>query len=103
MLTSTDKQLLVESAIAASNHGLPQQAYALLAVFPQLIADKEDRHICASLIYFALKEDTKALRELNACKSDVAQGLRFLFSGLGPVVGRNDIIYQLLAGGSHGN
>jgi type III secretion system SsaH family protein len=103
MLTSADKRLLVEAAIAASNHGLTQQAYALLAIFPQLISDEEDRHLCASIIYFALNETANALRELAPCRSEAAQGLRFLFSGAGPVVGRNDMICQMLTGACHGN
>lgn len=103
MLTSADKQLLVEAAIAASNHGLTSQAYALLAIFPQLISDDEDRHICASLIYFGLNENAKALRELASCQTEAAQGLRFLFSGSGPTAGRSEIISQMLRGGSNGN
>lgn len=36
-MNSEDKQLLVEVAIAASNHGLHKQAYALLAIFLNLL------------------------------------------------------------------
>ncbi|NRD74518.1 EscG/YscG/SsaH family type III secretion system needle protein co-chaperone [Shewanella sp. VB17] len=102
-MNSEDKQLLVEVAIAASNHGLHKQAYALLAIFPQLIGDDEDRRICTSVIYFALNEPAKALRELKLCHSDAAQGLQLLFSGMGPVVGRNELICHLLTGGQNGN
>jgi len=102
-MNSEDKQLLVEAAIAASNHGLKKQAYALLAIFPQLIKDEEDRRICTSLIYFALNESAKALRELTLCHSDSAKGLQLLFSGSGPVDGRNELICQMLTGGQNGN
>ncbi|AQS36184.1 type III secretion system protein, SsaH family [Shewanella psychrophila] len=102
-MKSEDKQLLVEAAIAASNHGLNKQAYALLAIFPELIQDEEDRRICTSVIYFALKEQAKALRELKSCHSDAAQGLRFLFSGAGPIDGRSELICHMLTGGQNGN
>lgn len=102
-MNSEDKQLLVEIAIAASNHGLHKQAYALLAIFPQIIENEEDRRICTSVIYFALNESTKALRELNPCHSDAAKGLQFLFSGAGPTIERNELICQMLTGGNDGN
>lgn len=102
-MKSSDKQLLVEIAIAASNHGLYKQAYALLTIFPQLIEDEEDRRICTSLIYFGLNEPAKALRELSLCYSDMAQGLRFLFSGAGPLEGRNELIRQMLTGETNGH
>lgn len=102
-MKSEDKKLLVESAIAASNHGMKKQAYALLAIFPQLIEDEEDRRICTSVIYFALNESAKAIRELNLCNSLAAQGLKFLFSGSGPIADRNELICQMLTGGQYGN
>lgn len=79
-MNSEDKRLLVEAAIAASNHGLRKEAYALLALFPQLIDDEEDRGICASLIYFALNDVADALAALKPCHSDRAKALTFLYS-----------------------
>ncbi|MBM7071409.1 EscG/YscG/SsaH family type III secretion system needle protein co-chaperone [Shewanella sp. 202IG2-18] len=81
VLLSEDKQLLVECAVAAGNHGLKEQAYAIIKIFPELILDEEDRKICTSVIYFALKEASKAVRELESCNSDTAQALAMLFSG----------------------
>lgn len=79
-MNSEDKRLLVEAAIAASNHGLRKEAYSLLALFPQLIEDVEDRCICASLVYFALNDLLDAVDALKECQSDKASALQFLYS-----------------------
>ncbi|MCL1123674.1 EscG/YscG/SsaH family type III secretion system needle protein co-chaperone [Shewanella surugensis] len=79
-MNSEDKSLLVEAAIAASNHGLRKEAYSLLEIFPQLIEDVEDRCICESLIYFALNDLLEASDALKDCQSDKAKALQFLYS-----------------------
>ena len=81
ILLSEDKKLLVSAAVAAGNHGMKEQAYTILKIFPDLIHDEEDRKICASVIYFALNEASKAVRELKSCHSEAAQALAVLFSG----------------------
>lgn len=81
ILLSDDKKLLVETAIAAGNHGMKEQAYAIIKIFPDLIQDEEDRKVCISVIYFALNEASKAVRELKSCHSEAAQALAVLFSG----------------------
>ncbi|MDR5612031.1 MAG: EscG/YscG/SsaH family type III secretion system needle protein co-chaperone [Arsenophonus sp.] len=97
-----DKQLLVEIAIAAANHGLIKQAYAILAVFPELIADEEARALCSGLVYFALGENSAALRSLMGMKGNQAEGLRCLFSLPADMIDHAQI-YALLAGDKNGH
>ncbi|WGL98733.1 EscG/YscG/SsaH family type III secretion system needle protein co-chaperone [Arsenophonus sp. aPb] len=97
-----DKQLLVEIALAAANHGLIKQAYAMLAAFPELIADEDARALCSSLVYFALGENSAALRSLTGMKSNQAEGLRCLFSSPAEMVNQSQI-FTLLAGDENGH
>ncbi|WP_298775612.1 EscG/YscG/SsaH family type III secretion system needle protein co-chaperone [uncultured Shewanella sp.] len=101
-MNSEDKRLLVEAAIAASNHGLRKEAYSLLALFPELIDDEEDRGICASLIYFALNDVADALASLKSCHSDRAKALAFLYSQSGFNHQDTHTFTQLLEGGHDG-
>ncbi|WP_299493711.1 EscG/YscG/SsaH family type III secretion system needle protein co-chaperone [uncultured Shewanella sp.] len=101
-MNSEDKRLLVEAAIAASNHGLRKEAHSLLALFPELIEDEEDRSICASLIYFALNEQSEALEALRHCHSDRAQALAFLYSQSEFESQDTHKFTQLLEGDNHG-
>ncbi|GLT18661.1 hypothetical protein GCM10007938_24420 [Vibrio zhanjiangensis] len=75
----SDKQLLVEAALAAANHRLERNALCILAAFPYLITDEEDRRICESLIYFALDKRSQAIRALNGLHTPKVEGLRFLY------------------------
>ncbi|HGJ5876267.1 MAG TPA: EscG/YscG/SsaH family type III secretion system needle protein co-chaperone [Arsenophonus sp.] len=96
-----DKQLLVEIALAAANHGLIKQAYAILAAFPELIADEESRGLCSSLVYFALGEKSSAIRALTGLRSNQAEGLRCLFSLPADMLNHSQIC-TLLAGDENG-
>ncbi|WP_133407978.1 EscG/YscG/SsaH family type III secretion system needle protein co-chaperone [Parashewanella tropica] len=80
-MESEHKKLLVEAALAAANHGLEKESYAIVKVFPDLIEDEEDRRICTSIIYFALNDVSGALEQLQACNSDSGKALYVIFSG----------------------
>ncbi|MGB0893411.1 MAG: EscG/YscG/SsaH family type III secretion system needle protein co-chaperone [Parashewanella sp.] len=95
-MESEYKKLLIETAIAAANHGLKKQAYAILPIFDDVIIDEEDRKISMSVIYFALNDAAKAVRVLETCNSEPAQALRVLFES--PVASKNqkEILTQKL-------
>ena len=76
-MKKSDKQLLVEAALAAANHRLEKQALCIVEAFPYLIDDDEDRCICISLIYFALDKRSKAIRTLNGLSSPELKGYDF--------------------------
>ena len=96
-----NKQLLVEAALAAANHGLEEQALTILKVFPQLIEDIEDRQILGSLVYFALNKRADALRSLNGVKNVQADGLRFLYQSVASSADTTKIC-SLITGGQYG-
>ena len=98
----TDKQLLVEAAIAAANHQLEKQALSILEAFPNLIEDEEDRCICTSLIYFALDKISQAIRTLNGLHTPRAEGLRFFIRRLQNSADTNTIC-SLITGGCDGD
>ncbi|NRB66642.1 MAG: EscG/YscG/SsaH family type III secretion system needle protein co-chaperone [Vibrio sp.] len=100
-MKSSDKQLLVEAALAAANHGLEKQALSILNAFSSLIEDEGDRRICASLIYFALDKRAQAMRSLNGLDTPQAEGLRFLYSSTAESADTQKIC-SLITGGSHG-
>lgn len=96
-----NKQLLVESALAAANHGLEKQALTILKVFPQLVEDIEERQVLSSLVYFALNKRADALRSLNGIKTAQADGLRFLYQSV-PASADTTKICSLITGGQNG-
>lgn len=81
-IPSDVKKILVESAIAAANHGLRTQALSLMKAFPWLIDNDEDRCVCTCLIFFALGDLTQAIRALNGFQSAKVNGLRMLCMSL---------------------
>ncbi|MGL4858476.1 MAG: DUF1039 domain-containing protein [Enterobacteriaceae bacterium] len=85
-MTGADKKLLVSVAVAAANNGMAAQAYDVMALFPQLIVDEEDRHICQAVIYFVLHQLDKALSELAQCESESARTLRLLMKEKGTLM-----------------
>ncbi|MFW7522872.1 DUF1039 domain-containing protein [Vibrio ostreicida] len=78
-MNSSDKQLLVEAAIAAANHGLEKQALCILEAFADLISDPIDCQVCSSLVYFALDKRPQAIRALIGLEGPQAEGLRLLY------------------------
>ncbi|MBU2898914.1 EscG/YscG/SsaH family type III secretion system needle protein co-chaperone [Vibrio hepatarius] len=101
-MKSSDKQLLVEAALAAANHRLEKQAVSIMAAFPHLIEDEVDRRICESLIYFALGKRAQALRALNGLHTEQAEGLRFLYTSSAESADMKTIC-SLITGGQDGD
>jgi type III secretion system SsaH family protein len=98
-MNSQDKQLLVEAALAAANHGLREQAHTLLHYLPTLIADETDRALYSAMIHFGLDEQREALFCLNGLQDPRAEGLKAMFSlSSGKNADEITRICQLLAG-----
>ena len=101
-MKKSDKQLLVEAALAAANHRLEKQALCIVEAFPYLIDDDEGRCICISLIYFALDKRSKAIRTLNGLSSPRVEGLRFLYASSADTADTKTIC-SLITGGHDGD
>lgn len=101
-MKSSDKQLLVETALAAANHRLERNALCILEVFPYLITDEEDRQICESLIYFALDKKFQAIRVLNDLHTPKVEGIRFFYQSSLENIDTKKIC-SLITGGHDGN
>ena len=100
-MNSSDKQLLVEAALAAANHRLEKHALSIVNVFPLLIENEEDRRVWASLIYFALDKRAQAIRSLNGLHTPQAEGLRYLYVSTVESADTQKIC-SLITGGQHG-
>jgi type III secretion system SsaH family protein len=78
ILPQATRQLIVSSALAATNHGLTIQAETIVSAFPELIPDPENRAICQALVLFGLSQPATALNCLGILMSPEAVQLRQL-------------------------
>ncbi len=70
------KQLLVEAAIAAPNHGLLAQAQGLLEVLPALGLEDKTQALAAAMVHFGLRQPRAALNAIEGVEDTCAQDLR---------------------------
>ncbi|AJJ63127.1 EscG/YscG/SsaH family type III secretion system needle protein co-chaperone [Yersinia aldovae] len=80
LLTTSERQLLVEVAFAGINHGLQRQVRAMLPALPQLVADKDMQAVCLAVLLAGLDEPERARQTLADVNLPEAESLRNYFT-----------------------
>jgi len=70
------KQLLVEAALAAPNHGLLAQAQGLLEALPALGLEEKNQALVTAMVYFGLRQPRAALDAIKDVADECAQNIR---------------------------
>ncbi|QDQ25074.1 EscG/YscG/SsaH family type III secretion system needle protein co-chaperone [Chitinimonas arctica] len=79
-LTQEDRQLLVEAAFAAVNHGMQLEVSDLLNALPWLIEDMEDRAMSGAVLLWSIGKAGQALESLAGLDSAHALLLRAMIT-----------------------
>ncbi|WP_080440015.1 EscG/YscG/SsaH family type III secretion system needle protein co-chaperone [Burkholderia ubonensis] len=72
------RRRIVEAGLAACNHGLLQQAWAIYGALPRLIADPGHRNLIEAVMLVGLGRDGSAARlleQMSGPEADIARRL----------------------------
>ncbi|WP_252120349.1 EscG/YscG/SsaH family type III secretion system needle protein co-chaperone [Symbiopectobacterium purcellii] len=80
VLTSAERQLLLETAFAGVNHGLWRQVRAIVPVVPNLVTDRDDCAVCMAVLLLGLEAPEEAVRVLEHVNTPDANVVKQCFS-----------------------
>lgn len=80
VLTSAERQLLLETAFAGVNHGLLRQVRAIVPVVPSLVSDSDACAVCMAVLLLGLDAPEEAKRVLEHVNTPDAKVVKQCFS-----------------------
>lgn len=76
MLTDSERRLVLEAALAGSNHGLLPQVRDILPALHLLVPDAGLRAVCRAVLLLGLGQPEQAQQALEECDTPEADVLR---------------------------